>query len=302
MLAVMAECALASRAAGHLHLNEIATIRAGCSRGCFPAPPSPATTPRPSPTSCPAVRPTVVLMNPPFSATPGIDRIRHDADLRHIRSAFSMLPPGGRLAAITSAHCVPGDAAWRGAFASIRGAARTVFTMAIDGRAYARRGTGFDTRLTVIERSAEPGLAVDGQDRAATPAELLDSVIARVPPRRAIEPEPVRTAPAAVAGRDLFGNAVAPAKTTRKPAAPPSPAQPHDWGPVAELAVETGGPDAGDAATAGSANAGPYDPWRPGWCGSRAPSSIRPRSCSPPPWPPCRIPCRPGARCCPNAW
>ena len=212
----------------------------------------------------PAVRPTVVLMNPPFSATPGIDRIRHDAYLRHIHSAFSMLPPGGRLAAITSAHCVPGDIAWRDAFASMDGAARTVFTMAIDGRAYARRGTGFDTRLTVIERSAEPGIAVDGQHRAATPAELLDSVIARVPPRRAIEPEPVRTAPAAVAGRDLFGNAVAPAKTTRRPAAPPSPAQPHDWGPVAELAVETSGPDAGDAATAGSANAGPYDPWRPG--------------------------------------
>ena len=33
---------------------------------------------------------------------------------------------------------------------------------------------------------------------------------------------------------------------------------------MAELAVETGGPDAGDAATAGSPNAGPYDPWRPG--------------------------------------
>ena len=74
---------------------------------------------------------------------------------------------GGRLAAITSAHCVPGDAAWRDAFASMGGGARTVFTMAIDGRAYARRGTGFDTRLTVIERSAEPGIVVDGQYRAA---------------------------------------------------------------------------------------------------------------------------------------
>ena len=236
MLAVMAECALASRAAGHLHLNEIASIRAGLLAGLFPGTAVTRHNAEALADFLPGVRPTVVLMNPPFSATPGIDRIRHDADLRHIRSAFSMLPPGGRLAAITSAHFVPGDAAWRGAFASIRGAARTVFTMAIDGRAYARRGTGFDTRLTVIERSAGPGLAVDGQDRAATPAELLDAVIARVPPRLSIEPEPVRPAPAAVAGRDLFGNAVAPAKTTRKPAAPPSPAQPHDWGPVAELA------------------------------------------------------------------
>ena len=155
----------------------------------------------------PGLRPSVVIMNPPFTATPGVDRIRHDADLRHLRSAFSMLPPGGRLAAITSAHCVPGDAAWTDAFASHDGAVRVVFTMAIDGRAYARRGTGFDTRLTVFDRSAEPGIAVDGQARAATPAQLLDAVIAKVPPRLANEPKPVRPAPAAVAGRDLFGNA-----------------------------------------------------------------------------------------------
>ena len=226
MLAVMAECALGKGAAGHLYLNEIASVRAGLLAGLFPAVAVTRHNAEALADFLPGVRPTVVLMNPPFSATPGIERIRHDADLRHIRSAFSMLPPGGRLAAITSSHCVPGDAAWCDAFADR--AVRTVFTMAIDGRAYARRGTGFDTRLTVIERSAEPGSDVDGQTRAATPAELLDAVIAKVPPRLAIEPEPVRPAPATVAGRDLFGNAVAPAKTTRKPAAQPSPAPPHD--------------------------------------------------------------------------
>ena len=140
MLAVMAECALASRAAGHLHLNEIATIRAGLLAALFPGTAVTRHNAEALADFLPGVRPTVVLMNPPFSATPGIDRIRHNADLRHLRSAFSMLPPGGRLAAITSAHCVPGDAVWRDAFTD--GAARTVFTMAIDGRAYARRGTG----------------------------------------------------------------------------------------------------------------------------------------------------------------
>ena len=260
MLAVMAECALGKAAAGRLHLNEIATVRAGLLAGLFPGTAVTRHNAESLADFLPGVRPTVVLMNPPFSATPGIERIRHDADLRHIRSAFSMLPPGGRLAAITSAHCVPGDAAWRDAFADR--AVRTVFTMAIDGRAYARRGTGFDTRLTVIERSAEPGIAVDGQAHAATPAELLNAVIAQVPPRLAIEPEPVRQPPAAVAGRDLFGNAVTPPKQTRKPDASPQSAQ--DWGPVAELAIETGTPDAGEAATTAPANAGPYDPWRPG--------------------------------------
>ena len=36
----------------------------------------------------------------------------------------------------------------------------------------------------------------------------------------------------------------------------------HDWGPVSELAVETGAPRSGD--TPVQANAGPYDPWHPG--------------------------------------
>ena len=259
MLAVMAECALGKGAAGHLYLNEIASVRAGLLAGLFPAVAVTRHNAEALADFLPGVRPTVVLMNPPFSATPGIERIRHDADLRHIRSAFSMLPPGGRLAAITSSHCVPGDAAWCDAFADR--AVRTVFTMAIDGRAYARRGTGFDTRLTVIERSAERGSDVDGQTRAATPAELLDAVIAKVPPRPAIEPEPVRQPPAAVAGRDLFGNAVAPPKTRKPPASPTST---HDWGPVSELAVETGTPDTAEAATTEPANASPYDPWRPG--------------------------------------
>ena len=193
-------------------------------------------------------------MNPPFSATPGIERIRHDADLRHIRSAFSMLPPGGRLAAITSAHCVPGDAAWRGAFAGH--AARVVFTMAIDGRAYARRGTGFDTRLTVIERSARPGIDIDGQARAADArraARRGHRAGAAAPP---IEPEPVRPAPAAVAGRDLFGNAVAPPKTG-KPAAHAAPKTPRDWGPVSELAVETAAPETGAGAPAAASSRRP---------------------------------------------
>ena len=55
-----------------------------------------------------------------------------------------MLPQGGRLVAVTSANCVPGDAAWAGAFASLVGETRIVFTMAVGGRVYARRGTGFE--------------------------------------------------------------------------------------------------------------------------------------------------------------
>ena len=213
------------------------------------------------------VRPTVVLMNPPFSITPGVDRIRHDADLRHVRSAFSMLPPGGRLVTITSAHCVPGDSAWTDAFARLDPPARCVFTMAIDGRAYARRGTGFDTRLTVLERSAEPGIAIDREARAGDAGELLDAIIAQLPQRLPVETVPI-AAPPVTAGpaRDLFGKAVAPKPAKRrgpKPVSTPETRQARDWGEVSELAVETGPVEQASADTP-SDSTGPYAPWRPG--------------------------------------
>ena len=94
MLAVLAECALGSRAAGALHLNELAAVRAGMLEGLFPD----ASVTRHNAEAigdCLAhVRPSVVLMNPPFSTTPGVDRRRRGADLLHVRAAFALLPPG----------------------------------------------------------------------------------------------------------------------------------------------------------------------------------------------------------------
>ena len=212
-------------------------------------------------------------MNPPFSATPGVDRIRHNADLRHIRSAFAMLPPGGRLATITSAHCVPGDTAWQDAFDSVDGGARIVFSMAIDGRAYARRGTGFDTRLTVLDRSSEPGMDIDREARAANAAELLDAVIAKVPPRLPIATETARPIPTGPA-RDLFGKAVIPPGTKASTGvnSVAATATAHDWGPVAELFVENRPPDTDTDGPAAQANTGPYAPWTPGV--ARVPGAI----------------------------
>ena len=269
MLAVMAECALGSRAAGNLHLNEIADVRRALLCRLFPETLVTGVNAENAADRLPGARPTVVIMNPPFSATPGVHSIRHDADLRHVRSAFSMLPPGGRLVAVTSANCIPGDSGWNGAFGRLDPPARVVFTMAVDGRVYARRGTGFDTRLTVLDRTGRAGIDVDPHARAATAAELLDAVIARVPPRLPVE---VRAAQA-TQGRDLFGNAAAPRPPRRKTA--PVPAAPvsepaHDWGTVSELSVETGPADAGT--DPGSAASGPYEPWRAG--AARIPGAV----------------------------
>ena len=85
-----------------------------------------------------------------------------------------------------------------------------------------------------------------------------------MPKRQPIAPAPVPAGPA----RDLFGKTVAPTLAKRlgpKPVSTPASRQAHDWGPVSELAVQTGPVEpvaAGADSPAG--NAGPYAPWRPG--------------------------------------
>ncbi|MDE0379377.1 MAG: strawberry notch family protein, partial [Rhodospirillales bacterium] len=254
MLAVMAQLALGNGHAGALHLNEIAAVRAGLLAGLFAG----STITRHNAESIrdrlPELRPTVVLMNPPFSASPGIERIRHHVDLHHIRSAFSMLPPGGRLVAISSAHCVPGDAAWADAFSSLDPPAQVAFTAPIDGRAYARRGTSFDTRLTVLDRGGEKPVQVYAGHPVRDAGHLLQAITGTVPARRAIEPIP---------GADLFGQTPAPRpRRTRRTgtARQQTPTVEHDWGVVSELAYEAA--PAGSGPTKGAQPSGPYARWR----------------------------------------
>ena len=252
VLAAMTGIAAEASVKPVIHLNEIAETRHTLLRNLFP---SAAVTAHDAETLCdrlPGLRPSVIAMNPPFSAAVGVGRTSRHADLRHVKSAYAMLAPGGRLAAITSPGCVPGSGAWNAAFAGQPAAPRILFTSAIDGRLYARRGTTTDTRLTVIERSCEPSAPVDPSSRASSGAELLLALTRALPPRPAIT---ATSGPAT----DLFG---APAATV------PSPFRRHahtftaanDWGPVAHLSVEQ--PPANDTAPVPSASAA-YHPWRP---------------------------------------
>ena len=258
MLAVMAELAL-GKDTDALHLNELAGVRAGLLAGLFPG----CTVTRHNAESIrdrlPELSPTVVLMNPPFSASPGVQRIRHHADLHHIRSAFSMLPPGGRLVAISSSHCVPGDAAWKNAFASLDPPAQVAFTAPIDGRAYARRGTTFDTRLTVLDRGGEKHARLYAGHPVRDAGHLLQVITSTVPARRPISGTSVEPVP----GADLFGQAPAlrPRRARRpRTARQEAPAVKHDWGVVSELAYEA--VPAGGGPPKGAQPSGPYARWR----------------------------------------
>ena len=219
LLAILAEIS-----GGSLILNELADTRADLLSSLFPAL---------SVTRFDAAQihdhlyagavPSVVLMNPPFSAMANITGKVQDAAYRHIASALSRLATGGRLVTITGAGFGPDMPAWRDAFVGLQERGQVVFSAAIDGSVYACHGTTFPTRLTVIDKvpagdptcfPASPGIAPDV-------ATLLGWIADHVPPRATVDlPKPPSpTAPArSVRGYLARANA---APAIRKPDASP---------------------------------------------------------------------------------
>jgi predicted RNA methylase len=133
----------------------------------------------------PAVRPSVVLMNPPFSASPHVEGRFAEATIRHVASALARLADGGRLVAVTGRNVGPDQPAWRDSFVRVQEKGRVVFTATLAGQAYARHGTTIDTRLTVIDRipAEDPRSFPPSPGMAVTSAELLGWILRLVPPR-----------------------------------------------------------------------------------------------------------------------
>lgn len=187
-------------------------------------------------------RPTVVLMNPPFSAIAHVDRAMKDAALRHIASALARLEPGGRLVAITSATCCPENGNWRAAFEALQRSGRIVFTAAIDGRIYRKHGTTIETRLTVIDKvpAEDPAQFVPSAGIAPDAATLLQWVECLVPPRPPVAPMP----PAELAvlpsrPTDRPRQVVAPSETVIAVEADELAYQTVDWAPASERLGDT---------------------------------------------------------------
>jgi len=131
------------------------------------------------------IKPSVVLMNPPFSALANVDLRVADAALRHIASALARLADGGRLVAITGANCAPDSPVWRHAFIGLQERGRIVFSAAIAGAVYARHGTTMPTRLTVIDKCAagDPTVFPESPGMAPDVATLLGWIARHVSPR-----------------------------------------------------------------------------------------------------------------------
>ncbi|OAH41442.1 methylase [Sphingobium yanoikuyae] len=164
----------AAKAGTRLALNEISPLRRDCLTEVFPAA-------RVTGHDAelidelldPAVVPSAVLMNPPYSH--GLER-GHDGrtGARHLRSAWSRLAPGGRLVAI-----MPEWFDCARFLAGAKGPVSLRLNAAVE-RAFVKQGTGITTRLLVfdkVEGSNEP-VAIRTNDFRQL-VDLVDALPAR---------------------------------------------------------------------------------------------------------------------------
>ncbi len=231
LLAILAEIA-----GGALLLNELADTRADLVSSLFPA----LSVTRFDAAQIddhldPASVPTVVVMNPPFSAMANVEGRMHDAAFRHVASALARLAPGGRLVAITGANFAPDAPEWSAAFARLQERGRVVFSAAIDGRVYAKHGTTYPTRLTVIDKAPadDPAVSPEAPGIAPDAATLMGWIAGHVPERLPVDPSVAVTV---AAPRTVRGYIARVARSATRPAATEPEAialayEPVEWTP-----------------------------------------------------------------------
>lgn len=103
----------------------------------------------------PDVRPTLILMNPPFSATAGRlpGQRTTEVGARHIEQALKRLAPGGRLVAIVGQGMAMDRPAFKTWWGEIKATYNVRANIGIDGKHYTKYGTTFDNQLLVIDKT-----------------------------------------------------------------------------------------------------------------------------------------------------
>lgn len=192
-----------------------------------------------------SLKPTVIVMNPPFSAAANIESKRiQTTGAQHVEQALARLEPGGRLVAIVGRGMKLNSSftPWFKRMAAKRFILRA--NVSIPGDVYKKMGTHFGTRLLVFDKPVAGGGITLGARAVIEDAESLEQAIdllqgvrdARVAPAEQAPAEPGRPeAPEAVGGVPDSG---------RPPVQPPTDVvAAGDTG----AAPSTGGPDTGDA-------------------------------------------------------
>ena len=172
--------AFARRAGARLVLNELDPARAEMLRAAFPG-----TTVTTHDAElihdllAPSIRPTAVLINPPFSRNIG----RHAdplAAFRHLRAALMRLAPGGRCAAILPDRVDTSSRAW---IKATEGCGLTLH-LALPANAYAKHGTGQAVKIMLLEKG------ISGHAELAACDTLETALAHATAPRELASPAP----------------------------------------------------------------------------------------------------------------
>jgi hypothetical protein len=161
----------AKNAGASLVLNELSSRRADVLRSLFPDARVFTENAEQLNNILPAdVRPTAVIMNPPFSATAGriAGQRKSKNGAGHIEQALKRLAPNGRLVAIMGEGMGYDRPAFRAWYSEIQKTYNVRAVIGIDGREYAKYGTTFDNVILVIDK--------DGPQRGEVLTGKVDSV------------------------------------------------------------------------------------------------------------------------------
>ncbi len=96
------------------------------------------------------LRPSVVLMNPPFTSSIVSEKRSPETTLNHVGSALERVREGGRLVTLSADWFSPNHPKWGEAITKLPG--KVIFSTGVEGNAYYKHGTTIDTRLTVIDK------------------------------------------------------------------------------------------------------------------------------------------------------
>ena len=100
------------------------------------------------------IKPSVVVMNPPFSATAGRMSKNNTANAkRHIEQALERLEPNGRLVAILGNGMADDAPSFKSWWNDLRSEYGVRANIRIDGSNYRKYGTTFDVQLVVIDKT-----------------------------------------------------------------------------------------------------------------------------------------------------
>ena len=100
------------------------------------------------------VKPSIVLMNPPFSSTAGRTATNKTSNaIRHVEQALKRLEDGGRLVAILGRGMANDTASFKSCWDSLRQEYDVRANISIDGSNYKKYGTSFDVQLAIIDKT-----------------------------------------------------------------------------------------------------------------------------------------------------